>query len=81
MARLPRKLDFAGWSEIPRWCAWLIGGEITPAWVAYAMARWRRTDLGRPVASIRFRTAKPMATSAFWEAKPRARIRGPIRAL
>jgi hypothetical protein len=54
---------------------------MTAAWAAYAMARWRWTDIERPVAGIRFRTATPMAASACWATKPRARIRGPMRAL
>ncbi len=44
----------------------------------YAMTGWRRTESGRPVASIRFSTATPMAASVCWAAKPRARSRGPI---
>ena len=31
-----------------RWCTCRIEGEMTPAWVAYAMTRWLGTDLGRP---------------------------------
>jgi transposase len=64
-----------------RWCTWLVEGEMTPAPGRYAMTRWERTDFGRPVASIRFRTATPVAASVCWAAKPRARSRGPISAL
>ncbi len=64
-----------------RWCTRWMEGEITPALVRYATTRWQRTDFGRPVRSIRFRTATLMAASACWAAKPRARSRGPISAL
>ena len=64
-----------------RWCTWRIENEITPVPGRYAMTRWQRTDFGRPAASIRFRTATPMAASVCWAAKPRARSRGPISAL
>ena len=47
----------------------------------YAMTGWRRTESGRPAASIRFSTATPTAASVCWAAKPRARRRGPISAL
>jgi hypothetical protein len=47
----------------------------------YAMPRWSWRDFGRrPVASIRFRTATPVAASVFSAVKPRARSRGPIGA-
>jgi len=64
-----------------RWCTRWMEGEMTPAPVRYATTRWQRTDFGRPVSSIRFRTVTPMAASACWAAKPRARSRGPISAL
>ena len=64
-----------------RWCTRWMEGEMTPAPVRYATPRWQRTDFGRPVSSIRFRTVTPMAASACWAAKPRARSRGPISAL
>jgi hypothetical protein len=63
-----------------RWCTWLVEGEISPAPGRYAMTRWERTDFGRPVASIRFRTATPVAASVCWAAKPQARSRGLISA-
>jgi len=34
---------------------------MTPAPVRYATTCWQRTDVGRPVSSIRFRTVTPMA--------------------
>ncbi len=64
-----------------RWCTRWMEVEIAPAPVRYATTRWQRTDFGRPVSSIRFRTVTPMAASACWAAKPRARSRGPISAL
>ena len=64
-----------------RWCTRWMEGEMTPAPVRYATTRWQRTDFGRPVSSIRFRTVTPMAASACWAAKPRARSQGPISAL
>ena len=64
-----------------RWCIRWMEGEMTPAPARYATPRWQRTDFGRPVSSIRFRTVTPMAASACWAAKPRARSLGPIRAL
>ena len=73
--------DLGNVLEARCWCTWRIESAMTADWAAYAMGRRRWTDLGRPVASIRLRTAAPMAASACWEAKPRARIRGPIRAL
>ena len=60
-----------------RWCTRWMESEMTPAPVRYATTRWQRTDFGRPVSSIRFRTVTPMAASACWTAKPRARSRGP----
>src|SRR5208283_2433400 len=64
-----------------RWCTWRMEGEMAPTPSRYAMIRWLRTESGRPAASIRFRTATPMAASVCWAAKPRARSRGPISAL
>ena len=72
-----QKLSSQGW----RWCTRWMEGEMTPAPVRYATTRWQRTDFGRPVSSIQFRTVTPMAASACWAAKPRARSRGPISAL
>ncbi len=46
----------------------------------YAITGERRTESGRPAASIRFSTATPMPASVCWAAKPRARSRGPISA-
>lgn len=46
----------------------------------YAMPRWLWRDFGRPVASIRFRTATLLAASVCRAVKPRARSRGPISA-
>jgi len=66
---------------VRRWCTRWMEGEMTPAPVRYATTRWQRTDFGRPVSSIRFRTVTPMAASACWAAKPRARSQGPISAL
>jgi hypothetical protein len=56
-------------------------GEVTPGPIRYAITRRQRTEFGRPAASIRFRTATPMAASACWAGRPRARSRGPISAL
>jgi hypothetical protein len=64
-----------------RWCACRMEGEMPPAPARHVIARGRRSDLGRPAASIRFRTAAPIAPSFCWAAKPRARNRGPISAL
>ena len=47
----------------------------------YAMTRWQRANSGCPAASIRFRTATPMAASVCWAAKQRAGSRGPNSAL
>jgi transposase-like protein len=64
-----------------RWCTCRKAGDPAPALSRYAMTRRRRTDFGRPAASIRLRTATPMAASVCRAAKPRARSRGPISAL
>jgi hypothetical protein len=37
--------------------------EMAPNPSCYAMVGWRRTESGRPAASIRFSTATPMAAS------------------
>ena len=64
-----------------RWCTRRMGFEMTPVPVRHAMTRGQRMDFGRPAASIRFRTATPIAPSVCWAAKPRARSRGPISVL
>ena len=64
-----------------RWCTCRKAGDLAPVLSRYAMTRRRRTDFGRPAASIRLRTATPMAASVCCAAKPRARSRGPISAL
>ena len=64
-----------------RWCTCRTEHAMTPAPICYAMTRVRRTESGRPAASIWFRTATPMAASVCCAAKPRARNRGPISAL
>ena len=64
-----------------RWCTSGTKRKMTRAPKRYAITRRQRTDSGRPAASIRFRTATPMAASVCWAAKPRARRRGPISAL
>jgi hypothetical protein len=38
-------------------------GEMAPTPSCYAVTGWRRTESGRPAASIRFSTATPMAAS------------------
>jgi hypothetical protein len=57
------------------------GRRDTPTPSCYAVTGWRRTESGRPAASIRFSTATPMEASVCCAAKPRARRRGPISAL
>ncbi len=47
----------------------------------YALFAVQRTDCGRAQASIRLRAVQPMATSACWAAKERARRRRPINPL
>jgi hypothetical protein len=37
-----------------RWCTCRKTGDLVPVLSRYAMTRWRRTDFGRPAASIRF---------------------------
>lgn len=64
-----------------RWCTSGTEHVVTPAPSRYVATRIRRTESGRPAASIWFRTATPMAASVCWAAKPRARKRGPISAL
>ena len=64
-----------------RWCTSGTKRNMTRAPKRYAITRRQRTESGRPAASIRFRTATPMAASVCWAAKPRARRRGPISAL
>jgi hypothetical protein len=53
---------------------------MTPGPGRYAMPRWPWRDFRRPVASIRFRTATPVAASVCRAVRPRARSRGPISA-
>ena len=60
-----------------RWCTSGTKRKMTPAANRYAITCRQRTECGRPAASIRFRTATPMAASICWTAKPRARSRGP----
>jgi hypothetical protein len=57
------------------------GGRDAPSPARHVIARGRRTDLRCPAASIRFRTATPIALSFCRAAKPRARNRGPISVL
>ena len=64
-----------------RWCTCRKAGDLASVLSRYPMTRRRRTDFGRPAASIRLRTATPMAASVCCAAKPRARSRGPISAL
>jgi hypothetical protein len=47
----------------------------------YALFAAQRTDSGRAQASMRLRAVQPMATSACWAAKERARRRRPINPL
>jgi TolA-binding protein len=68
-------------SALGRWCTARVEGDLTLTRGVYAATRLRRTDFGRPAASIRFSTATPMAASVCWPAKLRARSRGPISAL
>ena len=63
------------------WCTCKTEHAITPTPICYAIARVRRTESGRPAASIWFNATTPMAASVCWAAKPRARNRGPISAL
>ena len=49
--------------------------------ILYATTRMRRTECGRPAASIWFITATPMAASVCCAEKPRVRNRSPISAL
>ena len=83
--RLPRfRLAACGRVETGinwRWCTCRQAGDLAPVLSRYAMTRRRRTDFGRPAASIRLRTATPMAASVCCTAKPRACSRGPISAL
>jgi hypothetical protein len=44
-----------------RWCTRQTKSEMGSKPICYAMTGWRRTESGRPVANIRFRTAAPMA--------------------
>src|SRR3954465_1330839 len=48
------------------------GRRDTPTPSCYAVTGWRRTESGRPAASIRFSTATPMAASVCCAAKPRS---------
>ena len=64
-----------------RWCTCKTEHAMTPTPICYAIARVRRTESGRPAASIWFNATTPMAASVCWAAKPRARNRGPISAL
>jgi hypothetical protein len=57
----------ATWHKIGgsgRWCTRRMEGEMTPPWTSYVMTAWLRTDLGRPAASIRFRTATSLANGS-----------------
>ena len=76
-------VEYAGarWRVERRWCTCGTELAMTPTPICYAMTRVRRTESGRPAASIWFRTATPMAASVCCAAKPRARNRGPISAL
>jgi hypothetical protein len=49
--------------DLGRWCTPRAESEMTPAPCRYAITRIRRTESGRPAASIRFSTATPMAAS------------------
>jgi hypothetical protein len=64
-----------------RWCTCRTEHAMTLTPICYAMTRVRRTESGRPAASIWFRTATPMAASVRCAAKPRARNRDPISVL
>jgi hypothetical protein len=64
-----------------RWCASRRKAGLPQTRSCYAMTSWRRTESGRPAASIRFRTATPIAASVCCAAKPRARSLGPISTL
>jgi hypothetical protein len=64
-----------------RWCTSGAEYAMPPSPCGYAMTGFRRTEFGRPTASIRFKTSTPMAASVCWAAKPRARSRTPITAL
>jgi hypothetical protein len=54
-----------------RWCTRQTKSEMGPKPICYAMTGWRRTESGRPVANIRFRTATPMAASVYPSAEGR----------
>ena len=64
-----------------RWCTCRTEHAMTPTPICYAMTRGRRTEFGRPAASIWFSTTTPTAASVCCAAKPRARNRGPMSAL
>jgi choline dehydrogenase-like flavoprotein len=76
-----RMESYAGEGDDGRWCTCRTEPAMTPTPIRYAMTRVRRTESGRPAASIWFSTATPMAASVRCAAKPRARNRGPISAL
>jgi len=62
--------------------AWIeLGASFAFSQRVYAAILSRRTESGRPAFSIRLRTATPMAASAFWPEKLRARRQGPRMAL
>ena len=62
--RRPRKLSMRdGVSFVSQSRTASAESEMTPAACRYAMTRIWRTESGRPAASIRFRTATPMAAS------------------
>ena len=67
------------WAIARRWCTDPeLSGIRSLKGHDYSVASLRRTDFGRAHASIRLRTAQPMAASVCWAGSNRARRRGPM---